>query len=205
MWKRGSLLEFSRYSRIFELINTAMPDSSKSYILAIDQGTTGSAALLCDSEGEVVSTGYREIRQIYPQPGYVEHDPKEYIRNSLVVAREAIAKAGVSLSQVKGMGITNQRETTVIWDRHTGEPVYNAIVWQCRRTAPMCEELKRRGLSQKVREKTGLPIDPYFSSTKVRWVLDNVPDGQRRAQREFGQDPDKAQVRAPRVVERYEG
>ena len=159
-----------------------MSNSNKSYILAIDQGTTGSTALLCDDEGKVVSTGYHEIRQIYPQPGYVEHDPKEFISNSLAVAREAIEKASVSLSQVKGIGITNQRETTIIWDRHSGEPVYNAIVWQDRRTAPICEELKQRGLSQPVREKTGLPIDAYFSGTKIRWILDNVPDGQRRAQ-----------------------
>ena len=159
-----------------------MSTSDKSYILAIDQGTTGSTALLCDNEGKVVSTGYHEIRQIYPQPGYVEHDPKEFIYNSLAVARDAIEKAGVSLHQVKAVGITNQRETTVIWDRHTGEPVYNAIVWQCRRTAPICEELKKKGLSLMVRERTGLPIDAYFSGTKIRWILDNISDGQQRAQ-----------------------
>jgi len=159
-----------------------MANSDKGYILAIDQGTTGSTALLCDGEGKVVATGYHEIRQIYPEPGYVEHDPKEFIQNSLAVARDAVGKAGISISRVKAMGITNQRETTIIWDRHTGEPVYNAIVWQCRRTAPICEELKKRGLSQMVREKTGLPIDAYFSGTKIRWILDNIPDGQRRAQ-----------------------
>src|SRR4030042_1932332 len=133
---------------------------NKNYILAIDQGTTGSTALIVDDEGKVVSKGYHEIRQIFPQPGFVEHDPKEFVQNSLAVANEAIAKAKVPLSQIKGIGITNQRETTVIWDRHTGEPVSNAIVWQCRRTAPMCEGLKQRGLSGLIREKTGLPIEP---------------------------------------------
>jgi glycerol kinase len=155
---------------------------ARGYILVIDQGTTGSAALLCDEEARVVSSADREIRQIYPQPGWVEHDPQEILRTSVAVAREALQKAGVAASQVKGMGITNQRETTVVWDRSTGEPVYNAIVWQCRRTAPLCEELKQRGLSGLIKEKTGLPIDAYFSATKLRWILDHVPDGQHRAQ-----------------------
>ncbi|MBM3119368.1 MAG: glycerol kinase GlpK [Chloroflexi bacterium] len=157
-----------------------MPD--KGYILVIDQGTTGSAALLFDEEGQIVSNADREIRQIYPQPGWVEHDPKEIFRTSLVVAQEALQKAGVTAAQVGGMGITNQRETTVVWDRRTGEPVSNAIVWQCRRTAPLCEELKQKGLSGLIKEKTGLPIDAYFSATKLRWILDHMPDGQRRAQ-----------------------
>jgi glycerol kinase len=155
---------------------------TKGYILVIDQGTTGSAALLCDGGGNIVSSSDREIRQIYPQPGWVEHDPKEIFNTSLAVGREAIQNAGVTVSQVKGMGITNQRETTVVWDRRTGEPVYNAIVWQCRRTAPLCEELKARGLTQTVRDKAGLPIDAYFSATKLRWILDHIPDGQHRAQ-----------------------
>src|SRR4030043_295158 len=155
---------------------------AKGYILVIDQGTTGSAALLCDEEGGIVSSADREIRQIYPQPGWVEHDPQEIFSTSVVVAREALQKAGVTASQVKCMGITNQRETTVVWDRRTGEPVSNAIVWQCRRTAPLCEELKARGLTQPIRDKTGLPIDAYFSATKLRWILDHIPDGQRRAQ-----------------------
>ncbi len=155
---------------------------AKGYILVIDQGTTGSAALLFDEEGQIVSSADSEISQIYPQPGWVEHDPKEIFRTSLVMAQEALQKAGVSASLVKGMGITNQRETTVVWDRRTGEPVSNAIVWQCRRTAPMCEALKQRGLSGLIREKTGLPIDAYFSATKLRWILDRIPEGQRRAQ-----------------------
>jgi glycerol kinase len=154
---------------------------ARGYILVIDQGTTGSAALLVDETGQVISSADREIRQIYPQPGWVEHDPQEILHTSVAVAREALQKAGVTASKVKGMGITNQRETTVVWDRSTGEPVYNAIVWQCRRTAPICEELKQRGLSGLIKEKTGLPIDAYFSATKLRWILDHIPDGQRRA------------------------
>src|SRR4030042_1582832 len=155
----------------------------KNYILVIDQGTTGSAALLFDESGQVVSDADREIRQIYPQPGWVEHDPVEIFQTSLSVAKEALQKSGVTASQVKGLGITNQRETTVVWDRSTGKPVSNAIVWQCRRTAPMCEALKQKGLSPLVKEKTGLPIDAYFSATKLRWILDRIPEGQRRARR----------------------
>jgi glycerol kinase len=153
----------------------------KSYILVIDQGTTGSAALLFDDSGQVVSSADREIRQIYPQPGWVEHDPVEIFQTSLAVAKEALQQAGATASQVKGLGITNQRETTVVWDRRTGKPVNNAIVWQCRRTAPICEELKQQGMADPIRNKTGLLVDAYFSGTKLRWILDNVPDGQRRA------------------------
>jgi glycerol kinase len=157
-----------------------MPE--KGYILVIDQGTTGSAALLVNETGQVVSSADREIRQIYPQPGWVEHDPQEIFRTSLGVAQEALQKAGVTASKVKGMGITNQRETTVVWDRYTGEPVSNAVVWQCRRTATICEELKQKDMSQPIKDKTGLLVDAYFSATKLRWILDNIPDGQRRAQ-----------------------
>jgi glycerol kinase len=157
-----------------------MPD--KSYILVIDQGTTGSAALLFDNSGLVVSSADREILQIYPQPGWVEHDPVEIFQTSLAVAKEALQQAGVTASQVKGLGITNQRETTVVWDRRTGKPVSNAVVWQCRRTAPICEELKQEGMAEPIRDKTGLLVDAYFSATKLRWILDNVPDGQRRAE-----------------------
>ena len=155
---------------------------SKSYILVIDQGTTGSAALLFDESGQVVSSADREIRQIYPQPGWVEHDPSEIFQSSLAVANEALQQAGISASLVKGLGITNQRETTVVWERSTGKPVSNAVVWQCRRTAPICEELKQQGLVERIRDKTGLLIDAYFSGTKLRWILDNVPDGQKRAE-----------------------
>ena len=154
----------------------------KNHILAIDQGTTGSTALLFDKGGRALSSAYRELHQVYPRPGWVEHDPKELLSTSLVVAREALEKEGVGLSDVCGIGITNQRETTIVWDRHTGEPVSNAIVWQCRRTAPLCEELKRRGLAGSIREKTGLIIDAYFSATKLRWILDHIPRGQHRAE-----------------------
>jgi glycerol kinase len=156
--------------------------SGKDYILALDQGTTGSTALLIDKDGRAVAKAYREIRQIYPQSGWVEQDPKNLFQSSLTVAREVLQKAGATAAQVKSIGITNQRETTIVWDRHTGEPVFNAIVWQCRRTAPLCEELKKKGMSQPIKDKTGLVIDAYFSATKLRWILDNVPDGQRRAQ-----------------------
>lgn len=156
--------------------------SEKSYILVIDQGTTGSGALLFNSEGKVVSMADSEIRQIYPQPGWVEHDPEEIFRTSLAMAKEALSKAKAKASQVRGIGITNQRETTVVWERRSGKPVRNAVVWQCRRTAPICELLKQKGLSQQVRQKTGLVVDAYFSATKLRWILDNTPNGQRKAE-----------------------
>ncbi len=152
------------------------------FILVIDQGTTGSTALLFNSEGNVVGKAYREIHQIYPQPGWVEQDPEEIFENSVAVLKEAIQKSGASSKRIVGMGITNQRETTIVWEKKTGKPVYNAIVWQCRRTAEMCEELKRKIDPDTVREKTGLTIDAYFSATKIRWILDNIPDGQRRAE-----------------------
>ena len=156
--------------------------TDKNHILAIDQGTTGSTALLFDKGGRVLSSAYCELHQVYPRLGWVEHDPKELFSTSLAVAREALEKAGLGLSDVCGIGITNQRETTVVWDRHTGEPVSNAIVWQCRRTAPLCEELKERGLAGSIRQKTGLIIDAYFSATKLRWILDHIPQGQYRAE-----------------------
>ena len=157
--------------------------ANKSYILAIDQGTTGSTALLFDSGGEAVSRAYREIHQIYPRPGWVEQSPLELAENSVAVLKEALTKADVSLKQVKGLGITNQRETTILWERKSGRPVYNAIVWQCRRTAAMCEDLKQKMPAETICNKTGLMVDAYFSATKLRWLLDNIPDGQRRAER----------------------
>ncbi len=151
------------------------------YILALDQGTTSSRAMLFDREGNIVSSAQKEFRQIYPQPGWVEHDPTEIWSTQAGVAAEAVTRAGLSSSAVAAIGITNQRETTVLWDRETGQPVYNAIVWQDRRTAPLCAELQARGLEQMVRAKTGLPIDAYFSATKIRWLLDNVPGARQRA------------------------
>jgi glycerol kinase len=151
------------------------------YILAIDQGTTASTALVIDKEGRVISSASREIGRIFPQPGWVEQDPEEFVRSSLAVSRKALKKAGLPPSDILCLGITDQRETTVVWDRHTGKPAANAIGWQCRRTAPLCEELKRKGMAQSIQDKTGLIIDAYFSATKIRWLLDNIPDGQERA------------------------
>jgi glycerol kinase len=153
------------------------------YILAIDEGTTGTTSLLINADGRVVTKAYQEVHPLYPQPGWVEEDAEELFRKAVAGAKEAIQKSGIAISQVKGIGITNQRETTVVWDRHTGKPVTNAIVWQCRRTAAICEELKQNGYEKIIREKTGLVIDAYFSATKIRWILDHVPEGQKRAER----------------------
>jgi glycerol kinase len=152
------------------------------YILAIDEGTTGTTSLLIDVEGQVVNKAYQEVHPLYPQPGWVEEDAEELYLKAIAGAQEVIRKSGIETSQVKSIGITNQRETTVVWDRHTGKPVSNAIVWQCRRTAAICEELKRKGFDKLVREKTGLIIDAYFSGTKLRWILDHITDGQKRAE-----------------------
>jgi glycerol kinase len=155
--------------------------SDTRYILAIDEGTTGTTALIFDPGGKVVSRAYRELPQIFPQPGWVEHDPELIFKNCLIVAEEAVQKASIPFSSISGLGITNQRESVVVWERATGKPVYNSICWQCRRTAPVCEELKRRGMGKSIHEKTGLPIDAYFSGTKIRWVLDHIAEGYRRA------------------------
>ena len=157
--------------------------SAPGYILAIDQGTTGTTAMLVDSTGMPLWSVNREIRQIYPEPGWVEHDPEELFESCLHTVEELLEMAEAHPRSILALGISNQRETIVLWDRRTGEPLYNAIVWQCRRTAPLCDELKNRGLEGWVREKTGLPIDPYFSATKLRWLLDNVPGAQARAER----------------------
>ena len=132
------------------------------YILAIDEGTTGTTSLLINADGQVVTKAYQEVHPLYPQPGWVEQDAEELFQKAIAGAHEAILKIGIDISSVKGIGITNQRETTVVWDRRTGKPVSKAIVWQCRRTAAMCEELKQKGYEQMVREKTGLIIDAYF-------------------------------------------
>ena len=153
------------------------------YILALDQGTTSSRAILFDRQGRPVANAGHPIRQIYPQSGWVEHDPQEIWESQLASAREVLEAAGARASQVTAIGITNQRETTILWDRQTGEPLANAIVWQCRRTAPLCQELKERGLEPSFRQKTGLVIDPYFSGTKVAWMLDNIPGARARAER----------------------
>ena len=157
--------------------------SESGYILALDQGTTGTTAMLIDATGMPLWTVSREIEQIYPRPGWVEHDPVELFESCLETTEELLEVAEMHPRSIAAVGITNQRETLVMWDRRTGNPVSNAIVWQCRRTASLCEDLKDRGMEPTVREKTGLPIDPYFTGTKIRWLLDNIPDGQRRAAR----------------------
>ncbi|EON13305.1 glycerol kinase GlpK [Pandoraea sp. SD6-2] len=150
------------------------------YILAFDQGTTSSRALLFDRDGHVVATAQKEFRQIYPHPGWVEHDPREIWSTQAGVAAEALTHAGLGGSDIAAIGITNQRETTVVWDRRTGEPVYNAIVWQDRRTADFCDQLRAQGKEDLVASSTGLRVDSYFSGTKIRWILDHV-DGARAA------------------------
>jgi glycerol kinase len=152
------------------------------YVLALDQGTTGSAALVFDEAGELVASVDREIAQSYPHTGWVEHDPEEIYATTITVGREALARAEVSAADVVAIGITNQRETTVVWDAATGTPIYPAVVWQSRASADICERLKFDGLEPLFRERTGLVIDAYFSGTKIRWLLDRIPDAQRRAE-----------------------
>ena len=144
------------------------------YVLAIDQGTTSSRAILFDSCGKIAAKAQQEFKQIYPQSGWVEHDPLDIIGSVMSVFAEAVARAGITYSQIDSVGITNQRETTLIWDRATGAPVFNAIVWQCRRTAEECEKLKSQGFAERIYNKTGLVPDAYFSATKIKWILDNV-------------------------------
>ena len=144
------------------------------YILALDQGTTSSRAILFDCNGRVAGKAYQEFRQIYPRAGWVEHDPKDILGSQVGVIAEALVRAGASLSDVEGVGVSNQRETTLVWDAQTGEPIYNAIVWQCRRTADMCDKLKEEGLDKLIYQKTGLVADAYFSATKIKWILNNV-------------------------------
>ncbi|MBQ7195582.1 MAG: glycerol kinase GlpK [Bacteroidales bacterium] len=151
------------------------------YILALDQGTSSSRAIVFDHEGKVRSTAQMEFTQHFPQPGWVEHDPMEIWSSEAAVIAEAISKIGIGGPDIAAIGITNQRETTIVWDAETGTPVYNAIVWQDRRTSAFCDSLKERGLTEKIREKTGLIIDAYFSGTKIKWILDNVPGARQRA------------------------
>lgn len=144
------------------------------YVMAIDQGTTGTRVILFNHEGDIRATAYREIKQIFPQPGWVEQDPWEYWQTVMDCTTEVLESGEVQAEEIVTIGITNQRETTILWDKETGEPVYNAIVWQCRRTALMCDELKAKGYEQMVRKKTGLTIDAYFSATKIKWIIENV-------------------------------
>lgn len=158
-------------------------DSRKKYILAIDQGTTSSRALLVDRNGAIKGVSQKEFAQIYPAEGWVEHDPLEILECQTSVIRDVTGKSGISGGEIAAAGIANQRETTVVWDKNTGKPVYNAIVWQCRRTAPFCEELKNKGLAELIGKKTGLVIDAYFSGTKIRWILDNVAGAREKAEK----------------------
>ena len=151
------------------------------YILALDQGTTSSRSILIDKSGSIIAVAQREFTQIFPKPGWVEHNPEEIWESQLATAKEVISKAAISPKDIAAIGITNQRETTVVWDRNTGEAIYNAIVWQDRRTASFCDALKEKGLQKYIQQKTGLVIDAYFSGTKVKWILDNVAGARDRA------------------------
>jgi glycerol kinase len=153
------------------------------YILALDQGTTSSRAILFDHAGAVVAVAQKEFPQIFPKPGWVEHDPAAIWSSQWEVAQGVLTKVGITAKEVAAIGITNQRETTLVWDRRTGRPIHNAIVWQDRRTAPMCDALKRRGFAKKIRQKTGLVVDAYFSATKLAWLLQHVPGAKAKARR----------------------
>ena len=153
----------------------------KKYILALDQGTSSSRAIVFDSQGKIKATSQKEFTQIFPKPGWVEHNPMEIWSSQASVIAEAITSIGINGHNIAGIGITNQRETTIVWDAETGEPVYNAIVWQDRRTSRFCDRLKKKGLTETIRNKTGLIIDAYFSATKVHWILENVPGARQRA------------------------
>ena len=156
--------------------------TEQKYIVALDQGTTSSRAVILDHDANIVSVSQREFTQIYPQAGWVEHDPLEIYATQSSTLVETLAKAGIRSDQIAAIGITNQRETTIVWNKETGKPVYNAIVWQCRRTADTCEKLKDAGLEEYIRENTGLVVDPYFSGTKIKWILDNVEGAREDAE-----------------------
>ena len=151
------------------------------YLLALDQGTSSSRSIVFNANGQIVAQAQRELTQIYPQPGWVEHDPQEIWRTQLATARDALLMAGIRAADVRALGITNQRETTIVWNRRTGLPIHNAIVWQDRRAEPTCAELRERGLAATIQAKTGLLVDAYFSGTKLKWLLDNVPLARRQA------------------------
>lgn len=157
--------------------------AEKKYIVAFDQGTTSSRTLVLDHDAKIVSVAQREFTQIYPRPGWVEHDAREIWATQSSTLTEALAKAGISSDEIAAIGITNQRETTVVWEKATGKPVYNAIVWQCRRTTDICARLKKDGLEDYIRENTGLVIDPYFSGTKIAWILENVDGAREKAEK----------------------
>ena len=168
-------------SVIDERSNVIMQD--KQYVMALDAGTTSNRAIIFDNESHIVSVSQKEFTQYFPKPGWVEHDANEIFHSMVEVMREALAQANMTASEISAIGITNQRETTIVWDKNTGEPVYHAIVWQCRRTSEYADSLKAKGLTDMFRQKTGLVIDAYFSGTKLRWILENVPGVRERAER----------------------
>jgi glycerol kinase len=157
--------------------------TARRFVLALDQGTTGSTALVVDADGAVRAKGYAELPQYYPQPGWVEHDPTQIWTTTVQAMSEAVTAAGIAPAEIAAVGITNQRETAILWERASGRPVHNAIVWQCRRTAALCDRLKADGVEPELRRKTGLVVDPYFSGTKIRWMLDHDPALRPRAER----------------------
>ena len=154
----------------------------ETYMMALDQGTTSSRCIIFDKSGTIRSMAQKEFAQIYPKPGWVEHNPKEIWSSQLAVATEAMAFLGISADQIQGIGITNQRETTILWDKNTGEPVYNAIVWQCRRTSEQMDKLKADEFADIIQQKTGLVPDAYFSASKIAWILEHVPGVRERAE-----------------------
>ncbi|MBS5274776.1 MAG: glycerol kinase GlpK, partial [Clostridiales bacterium] len=156
---------------------------AEKFVMALDQGTTSSRAIIFNKKGEIVAKSQNEFNQFYPQNGWVEHDPNEILFSVVSAMISVIRKKGINPEQIAGIGITNQRETTILWDKETGKPLYNAIVWQCRRTAEYCEELKSEGLGDYIKSKTGLLIDAYFSATKIKWILDNVEGAREKAER----------------------
>ncbi|MEG0664069.1 MAG: FGGY family carbohydrate kinase, partial [Clostridia bacterium] len=154
----------------------------KKYIIALDQGTTSSRAIIFDKEQNIIEIAQSEFAQLYPQKGYVEHDPMEIYASQYGVLVESLAKSGISVEEISAIGITNQRETTILWDKNTGRPVYNAIVWQCRRTSDYCREIEKDDFANYIKENTGLVVDAYFSATKVKWILDNVKGVREKAE-----------------------
>lgn len=156
---------------------------NKKYILSLDQGTTSSRAILFDREQNIIEIAQKEFAQLYPQAGWVEQDPMEIYSSQYGVLTETVARSGVDVKEIAAIGITNQRETTIVWDKNTGRPIYNAIVWQCRRTADICEDLRKKGYEQTILDKTGLVLDAYFSGTKIRWILDHVEGAEEKAKR----------------------
>lgn len=177
---RQNLTDFVQWVSDYFLIKEIL--LMEKYILSIDQGTTSSRAILFNQKGEIAGVAQREFKQYFPQSGWVEHDANEIWTSVLAVMTEVINENDVRADQIAGIGITNQRETTVVWDKHTGRPIYHAIVWQSRQTQSICSELKQQGYEQTFRDKTGLLLDPYFAGTKVKWILDNVEGAREKAE-----------------------